>query len=86
MADLIRVDNLTVAYPLADGEIFRALKGVSISIAPGQIVGIVGESGAGKSTIGKTALGLLEENAIVERGTVSDTPFSARKISPSAKG
>ena len=71
MADLIRVDNLTVAYPLANGEIFRALKGVSISIAPGQIVGIVGESGAGKSTIGKTALGLLEENAIVEDGAVT---------------
>ena len=71
MADLIRVDNLTVAYPLANGEIFRALKGVSISIAPGQIVGIVGESGAGKSTIGKTALGLLEDNAIVEGGAVT---------------
>ena len=70
MGDLIRIDDLNIAYPLADGEIFRALKGVSLTVAPGQIVGIVGESGAGKSTIGKTALGLLEENAIVERGTV----------------
>ena len=36
----------------------------------GQIVGIVGESGAGKSTIGKVALGLLDENAVIESGHI----------------
>jgi len=77
MSDLIRVEDLSIAYALSDGEVFRALKGVSVTVAPGQIVGIVGESGAGKSTIGKTALGLLEENAAVAHGSVrlNDQPL-----------
>lgn len=70
MTDLIKVENLTIAYPMADGEIFRALKGISMEVQRGTIVGVVGESGAGKSTIGKATLGLLDENAIIEQGGV----------------
>ncbi len=70
MSGLIEVDDLTIAYPMADGEIFRALKGITIEVSKGQVVGVVGESGAGKSTIGKTALGLLDENAVIEGGEV----------------
>ncbi|MCV6602092.1 MAG: ABC transporter ATP-binding protein [Cohaesibacter sp.] len=68
---LMKVSDLTIAYPMEEGEIFRALKKLSIDIAPGQIVGIVGESGAGKSTIGKASLGLLDDNAIIETGSVT---------------
>ncbi len=71
MEQLISVNDLTIAYPMADGEIFRALKRISIDIHRGQVVGVVGESGAGKSTIGKAALGLLDENAVIETGDVS---------------
>ncbi|WP_370231903.1 ABC transporter ATP-binding protein, partial [Cognatishimia sp.] len=71
MENLISIKDLTIAYPMSDGEIFRALKGISIDIHRGQIVGVVGESGAGKSTIGKTALGLLDENAMIESGGVT---------------
>ena len=59
---LVSVENLTVKYRLSDGSNFNALKDLSLEINRGQIVGIVGESGAGKSTIGKVALGLLDEN------------------------
>ena len=78
MEKLVTVNDLTIAYPMADGEIFRALKGISLDIHRGQIVGVVGESGAGKSTIGKTALGLLDENAVIETGDVEleDKPIS----------
>lgn len=71
MTNLMTVENLTIGYRLGDGEIFHALKGLSVNVEQGQIVGIVGESGAGKSTIGKTALGLLEGNTIIETGSVS---------------
>lgn len=68
---LMNVSDLTIAYPLAEGEIFRALNKLSVTIQAGQIVGIVGESGAGKSTIGKASLGLLDDNAIIETGSVT---------------
>lgn len=67
---LIKVDNLTIEYPMADGEVFRAIDNFSMFVNRGQIVGVVGESGAGKSTIGKATLGLLDENAIIDTGSV----------------
>ena len=67
---LVSVENLTVRYELLDGNTFNALTGISMRINRGQIVGVVGESGAGKSTIGKAALGLLDENAVIESGNI----------------
>ncbi|MCV6584998.1 MAG: ABC transporter ATP-binding protein [Marinibacterium sp.] len=67
---LIKVENLTIEYPMADGEVFRAIDNFSMYVNRGQIVGVVGESGAGKSTIGKATLGLLDENAIIDTGSV----------------
>ena len=67
---LVSVENLTVKYRLSDGSNFNALKDLSLEINRGQIVGIVGESGAGKSTIGKVALGLLDENAVIGGGNI----------------
>jgi len=49
----VEFDDVTFAYP---GSVGNALAGVTLSVEPGQVVALVGESGAGKSTIAKLAL------------------------------
>ncbi|WP_299541199.1 ABC transporter ATP-binding protein [uncultured Streptomyces sp.] len=57
-APLLRVDDVVVEYPRKGHDPMRALAGVSMEVAPGEIVGIVGESGCGKSTLARAITGL----------------------------
>lgn len=59
---VLEVRDLTVAYRTGAGEA-RAVDNVSFTVEPGQYLGIVGESGCGKSTIAKAIMGILPENA-----------------------
>ena len=71
MKKLLEINNLTVAYPdIVKNNFFYATKDISIELEPGQIVGILGESGAGKSTIGRAILGLLDPPAIIESANI----------------
>lgn len=56
---LLEFKNMTVEFPTRRG-VFTAVRDVSLSVEPGEILGVVGESGAGKSTIGNAVIGLLE--------------------------
>jgi len=66
---LLEIDNMTVEFPTRRGN-FVAVDDVTLRLRPGEILGIVGESGAGKSTIGNAVIGLLEPPGRMSRGEV----------------
>ena len=56
---ILSVENLSVQFPTRRGTLV-ALDSISFHINPGEILGVVGESGAGKSITGLAIIGLLE--------------------------
>ncbi len=69
MAQLLEIRDLVVEFPTRHG-VLRALDSVSLQIAPGEILGIVGESGAGKSMTGLATIGLLDAPGRITAGEV----------------
>ncbi|HEY8610076.1 MAG TPA: ATP-binding cassette domain-containing protein, partial [Roseomonas sp.] len=70
MSPLLEVRDLVVEFPTRRG-VLRALDKVSFDIAPGEVLGVVGESGAGKSMTGAAIIGLLEPPGRVAGGSIS---------------
>src|SRR5882672_916135 len=72
---LVAVDGLVKHFPVEDSDdVWRAVDGVSFEILEGETLGLVGESGCGKSTVGRCLLRLIEptsgEIAFVGRDVV----------------
>jgi oligopeptide/dipeptide ABC transporter ATP-binding protein len=65
---LLAVDGLRVQFSTARGTVY-AVNGVSFEISPGQTLGLVGESGCGKSVTALALLGILARNGRVTGGT-----------------
>ena len=66
---LLQVKNLVVEFPHRRGTL-RAIDNISFDIAPGEILGVVGESGAGKSLTGAAIIGLLEPPGRIAGGEI----------------
>ena len=69
-APMIEVRNLAMSYAIA-GQALRAVDGVSFTLPRGESLGVVGESGCGKSSLGAAILQVLAPNARIEAGDVS---------------
>jgi peptide/nickel transport system permease protein len=57
--------DLSVSVPVPDGGLLQLVEGISLEVHPGEIVGLVGESGAGKSVTARSILGILPGGAQV---------------------
>jgi peptide/nickel transport system ATP-binding protein len=66
---LLEVKDLRVEFPTRRGTLV-ALDGISFGIAPGEVLGVVGESGAGKSMTGAAIIGLLEPPGRIAAGEI----------------
>jgi peptide/nickel transport system ATP-binding protein/oligopeptide transport system ATP-binding protein len=66
---ILELDDLRVEFPTPDG-VVRAVNGVSLSLARGQILVITGESGSGKSTLGLSVLDLVPPPGQITSGRV----------------
>ena len=82
---LLQVDNLKMYFPVRSGIFLRqagwvkAVDDVSFNIYPGETLGLVGESGCGKSTIGKSIVRLLKPGAPSgSTATISPDSLSAK--------
>lgn len=94
---VLRVDGLEKSYPLSGGAFsasrgtVRAVDNVSFAIRPGQTLGLVGESGCGKSTVARLVLRILEATAGAiwfrdrDAGWVDINTLSQRQIRPLRK-
>src|SRR5512143_1215830 len=66
---ILEVEDLRVDFPTRHGTLV-AVDGISFSIAPGEVLGVVGESGAGKSLTGMAVIGLLEPPGRIAAGEI----------------
>lgn len=69
MAGLLEVKNLSVSFDTPGGEI-QAVRDVSFTVKPGEVLAIVGESGCGKSVLCKSILKLLPDIARIKEGSI----------------
>jgi oligopeptide/dipeptide ABC transporter ATP-binding protein len=78
---LLQIEGLTVTYSQEHEMPVRALERINLSVAPGEIVGILGESGCGKSTLANALVGLLPRSAVIDSGKITFKGVNLLEIS-----
>ena len=78
---MLKISQLTVEFKSRQG-VSHAIQDISLTINPGQIHGLVGESGAGKSTIGLAIIGLLPPAGQVVDGQMTLSGTDLRALTP----
>ncbi len=79
---LFQVSGLSVEYDAAGGDHVRALRGLDLEIAPGRAIGVLGESGSGKSSLALALMRLLPRNARVSAGNIDYRGRDLAVLSP----
>ena len=67
---ILKIDDLKVEFDTRRG-VLVAVEGVSFEVNPGEVFGLVGESGAGKSLTGQAIIGLLEPPGYIANGSIT---------------
>src|SRR6185437_3935451 len=78
MAELLRASNLSVEYGRRRGRV-RAVDSVNLTVRAGEVLGLVGESGCGKSSLGRALVGL-------EPAATGSANFVGQPIPPLGRG
>src|SRR6186997_1630090 len=85
---LLRVRDLRASFQLDEGTV-RAVDGVSFDVFPGQVVGIVGESGCGKSVTMRAVLQLVEPPGRITHGEMlyrrGDAAVDLARLAPRSR-
>ncbi len=66
---LLQVENLDLVYQTHRGEV-QALQGVCLEVGKGEVVGLVGESGCGKTSLARAITGVIPRNASIRNGSI----------------
>ena len=66
----LKVMDLSVDYMDTDRGLIHAVTDVSFTLEPGEVLGLIGESGSGKSTAVKACMGVLSYNAVMRKGKI----------------
>ena len=73
----MRVEDLRVVFPTATGQTRTVLRGINLSVKSGEVLGLVGESGAGKTALARSILGAPPAPGRIASGRVM---FEGRDI------
>jgi ABC-type dipeptide/oligopeptide/nickel transport system ATPase component len=83
-APLLHIEGLAVGYPQPDGSVTRVVDDVSLNIRRGEVHGLIGESGSGKTQTAWSVLGLLPSGGEILEGSIRFAGEDLSKV-PGAK-